>query len=120
MRDLEAAGRSFEALGLVVSRVMEVPNRPLRVAFLPVGNSEVELLEPTEAGSDIARFLREQGEGVHHLCFEVDDIDAALEEARAAGLRLIDQTPRKGASGRIAFLHPESAHGVRIELVEKV
>ena len=119
VHNLEEASRPFAALGLAVTRVMDVPNRPLRVAFLPLGDTEVELLEPTEPDSDIAHFIEEHGEGIHHICVEVDDIESALQAARTAGMRLVDQTPRLGAVGRIAFLHPESVHGVRIELVQK-
>jgi methylmalonyl-CoA epimerase len=119
VHSIEKARMPYETIGLAVTRVMDVPTRPLRVAFLPVGDTEVELLEPTSDDSDMARYLDEHGEGIHHICFEVDDVDAAVAAAKAKGMRLVDEVPRQGASGRIAFLHPSSTHGVRIEFVEK-
>jgi lactoylglutathione lyase/methylmalonyl-CoA/ethylmalonyl-CoA epimerase len=119
VHSIEKAREPYEAIGLVVTRIVDVPTRPLRVAFLPVGDADVELLEPTSADSDVARYLKECGEGIHHICFEVDDVDAAVAAAKAKGMRLVDEVPRQGASGRIAFLHPSSTHGVRIEFVEK-
>jgi methylmalonyl-CoA/ethylmalonyl-CoA epimerase len=86
---------------------------------LAAGESLVELLEPREAGTPIAKFLDSRGPGIHHICFAVDDLDGALERCRAAGIRLIDQTPRVGAEGkRIAFLHPSATGGVLVELSE--
>jgi len=91
-----------------------------RINGLRAGESLVELLEANDALSPIAKFLEKRGPGLHHICFAVDDIDAALERCRAAGIRLIDSTPRIGAEGkRIAFLHPASTAGVLIELSEK-
>lgn len=90
-----------------------------RIAGLAAGGPLVELLEPERADSPIAKFIEKRGPGIHHVCFAVDDLDAALERCRAAGLRLIDETPRTGAEGkRIAFLHPGSTGGVLIELTE--
>lgn len=90
-----------------------------RIAGLDTGGSLVELLEPQTPGSPIAKFLERRGPGLHHICFAVEDLDGALERCRAAGVRLIDETPRVGAEGkRIAFLHPSSTGGVLIELTE--
>jgi methylmalonyl-CoA/ethylmalonyl-CoA epimerase len=90
-----------------------------RIAGLAAGDALVELLEPAEPDSPIAKFITSRGPGIHHVCFEVDDLDATLDRCRDAGLRLIDQTPRLGAEGkRIAFLHPSSAGGVLVELTE--
>lgn len=119
VRDIEEARQPYEALGLTVTHVKEVLDQQVKVAFLPVGDTEVELVQPTTADSGVARFLESHGEGVHHLCFEVDDIEATLADLKARGMRLIDQEPRQGAFGRVAFLHPRAAHGVLIELVEK-
>jgi methylmalonyl-CoA epimerase len=119
VHSIQEAREPYEAIGLTVTRIMDVANRPLKVAFLPIGDTEVELLEPTSADSDMARYLEERGEGIHHICFEVDDVDAAVAAAKAKGMRLLDEEPRQGAAGRIAFLHPSSMHGVRIEFVEK-
>jgi methylmalonyl-CoA/ethylmalonyl-CoA epimerase len=89
------------------------------IVSLPFGESEVELLEPRDAGSPIAKFLERRGPGIHHVCYRVADLDAALAHAREAGYRLVDETPRTGAGGcRIAFLHPKSTAGVLIELTE--
>ncbi len=89
------------------------------IVSLPFGDAEVELLEPKEPGSPIARFIERRGPGIHHVCYRVPDLDAALVLAREAGYRLVDQTPRTGAGGcRIAFLHPKSTAGVLIELTE--
>lgn len=89
------------------------------IVSLPFGESEVELLEPRDPDSPIARFLARRGPGIHHVCYRVADLDAALANARNAGYRLVDDTPRTGASGRrIAFLHPKSTSGILIELTE--
>jgi methylmalonyl-CoA/ethylmalonyl-CoA epimerase len=89
------------------------------IAGLAAGESLVELLEPRDAGTPVAKFLDSRGPGIHHICFAVDDLDDALARCRAAGIRLIDQTPRVGAEGkRIAFLHPSATGGVLVELTE--
>jgi methylmalonyl-CoA/ethylmalonyl-CoA epimerase len=90
-----------------------------RIAGVAAGEALVELLEPESPGSPIANFVAKRGPGIHHICFAMDDLDAALERCRAAGIRLIDETPRVGAEGkRIAFLHPSATGGVLIELTE--
>ena len=116
---LAAAVEAFAALGFEVEATHEVPSEQVRVALLPVGESRLELLEPTEADSVIGRFLRTRS-GLHHVCVVVDDLDAALVELRARGVRLVDETPRVGAGGcRVAFVHPKSAAGVLLELKEE-
>jgi methylmalonyl-CoA epimerase len=116
---LTEAVKAYEALGFRVQAAEEVPSEKVRVAFLPVGESRLELLEPTEPGSVIARFL-EKRSGLHHVCVLVEDIEAALAELRARGVALIDQQPRPGAGGsRVAFVHPRSAGGVLLELKEE-
>ena len=107
------------ALGLELTEVEEVTERAVRVAFLPVGESAIELVEPLGTSSGVAKFLEKRGEGLHHICLEVEDIKAALQDLTAQGVQLIDNQPRQGVHGRIAFLHPKSAHGVLIELIEK-
>ena len=120
VRNIEEALQTYEgALGLELTDVKEVPEQAVRVAFLPVGESEIELVEPLTSDSGAAKFLEKRGEGLHHVCFEIDDIEAALRDLAARGIRLIDEQPRQGAHGRVAFLHPQSAHGVLIELIEK-
>jgi methylmalonyl-CoA epimerase len=116
----EALAFYAQGLGLEVEGVEEVTDQGVRVAFLPLGDTEIELLEPLDEKGPIARFLAKRGEGIHHLCIAVADIEAALSELHAQGFQLIDQTPRIGAGGlRVAFVHPRSAHGVLIELVER-
>jgi methylmalonyl-CoA/ethylmalonyl-CoA epimerase len=116
--DLAEAVRGYEALGFRVSETHEVPSEKVRAAFLPVGESRLELLEPTDPGSVIARFL-EKRSGLHHVCVVVADIDAALAELKARGVPLVDETPRVGAGGcRVAFVHPKGAAGVLLELKE--
>jgi len=119
VHDIEQALQVYEtALGLPLREIVEVPDQQVKVAFLPAGESNVELVQPTVEGTGIARFLEKRGEGIHHLCIEVDDIDAALARLAEHGVELIDQTPRRGAHGRVAFIHPKGTHGVLIELVE--
>jgi methylmalonyl-CoA epimerase len=110
-----------DALGMKLERVESEEGGRTQVAFLPIGASDVELVEPQDTESGLAKFLAQRGEGVHHICFEVDDIDAALARLKEHGAQLIDETPRTNAKGqRYAFVHPKSAHGVLIELYEKV
>ena len=108
-----------DTLGLELAQVEAVPEQQSTVAFLPAGESEVELVRPTTTTSGVARFLSKRGPGIHHICFEVDDIAATLADLKARGVRLIDEIPQIGAGGKqIAFIHPESAYGVLIELYE--
>jgi lactoylglutathione lyase/methylmalonyl-CoA/ethylmalonyl-CoA epimerase len=119
VRSIEDALKMYqEALGLEVAEVVTVPEQNVTVAFLPAGDATLELLEPTGEDTAVGRFINERGEGMHHICLEVEDIEAALERLKANGARLIDKTPRRGAHGRIAFVHPRSMHGVLLELVE--
>ena len=118
--DMTVAIRAYEALGFSVSATHEVPSEKVKTAFLSLGESHIELLEPTEPGSVIARFL-EKRSGLHHICVLVDDIDAALAELKARGVALIDERPRVGAGGcRVAFVHPKAAAGVLLELKQEV
>jgi methylmalonyl-CoA/ethylmalonyl-CoA epimerase len=116
---LAEAVKAYETLGFTVESREDVPTEKVRVAFLPVGESRLELLEPTDAGSPIAKFLQKRS-GIHHVCVLVEDIDAALADLRARGVDLIDERPRPGAGGtRVAFVHPRSAGGVLLELKAK-
>ena len=113
---LDAAVQAYAALGFAVESTHAVPTEKVRAAFLPVGESRLELLEPTDPSSVIARFL-EKRSGLHHVCVLVDDIEAALAEMRARGVALLDEAPRVGAGGcAVAFVHPSSAGGVLLEL----
>jgi methylmalonyl-CoA epimerase len=108
------------SLGIELHGIEEVAEQNVRTAFLPVGGTEIELLEPTSADSSLARFIEKRGEGLHHIAIRVDDIEAALAELKANGIQLIDETPRNGAGGaRIAFVHPKATHGVLLELCER-
>ncbi|MBA4365538.1 MAG: methylmalonyl-CoA epimerase [Coprothermobacter sp.] len=108
------------SLGIELHGIEEVTEQHVRTAFLPVGDTEVELLEPTSADSSVAKFIEKRGEGLHHIAIRVDDIEAALAELKAKGVQLIDETPRNGAGGaRIAFVHPKATHGVLLELCER-
>jgi len=120
VKNLDETLGFYRLLGLEPEGVEEVADQKVRVAFLPVGESRVELLESTDPEGPIARFIDKRGEGFQHLALEVDDLDQALAELAAKGVRLIDEKPRIGAGGvRIAFLHPKSTHGLLIELCEK-
>ena len=113
---LAEAVKAWEALGFTLESTQEVPTERVRAAFLPVGESRLELLEPTDHRSVIARFLEKRG-GLHHVCVLVDDLEAALAELKAKNVRLIDEAPRAGAGGsRVAFVHPQAAGGVLLEL----
>ena len=109
----------YRALGLEVAHREEVPGQKVATAFLPVGDSRIELLEPTDADSPVGKFLARRGPGLHHICFAVDDLERVLAELQARGFRLLNSSPVPGADGRkVAFLHPESGRGVLIELSE--
>ncbi|MFY9554277.1 MAG: methylmalonyl-CoA epimerase [Blastocatellia bacterium] len=109
-----------EGLGLELAEVETVNDQGVRVGLLPVGESRIELLEPLSEETPVGRFIARRGEGLHHICYEVDDLRSKLDELRSRGLRLLEGYPRRGAEGKlVAFLHPASAHGVLVELVEK-
>ena len=120
VKSLSDAVKVYEELiGLKVSAYDQVDDQGVRVAMLPIGESRLELLEPITPESPIEKFLAKRGEGIHHIAVRVDNIEEALARFKAAGARLIDSTPRKGAHNtRIAFVHPASTHGVLLELVE--
>ncbi len=118
--DIETALKFWrDGLGLEVSHVEDVPDQSAVVTFLTIGDQNVELVEPTDNESGMARFLEKRGPGMHHVALEVEDIEDSLEHLEAAGIRLIHDEPVVGAGGRrIAFIHPESTHGVLVELYE--
>ncbi len=108
-----------QAMGLQVAGYDEVADQGVRVAMLHIGESGIELLEPTRPDSPIEKFMSKRGEGIHHIAVRVDDIEEALERVKASGVRVIDSAPRRGAyNTRVAFIHPSSTHGVLLELVE--
>ena len=107
-----------DLLGLELETVMDIPGDKVRIAFLTVGESKVELVEPTDETTGVARFLASKGEGFHHVCFEVANLAETLLRLEIDGLELIDSAPRRGAEGPVAFIHPRSCHGVLVELIE--
>jgi methylmalonyl-CoA/ethylmalonyl-CoA epimerase len=108
-----------DALGMVFKGEEEVTEQKVKVAMLQVGESKIELLEPTGPDSPIAKFLEKNGPGIHHVAYEVENIEAAIAHMLQQGARMIDETPRNGAHGtRIAFVHPKSSHGVLTELCQ--
>jgi methylmalonyl-CoA/ethylmalonyl-CoA epimerase len=119
VRSIEEAAL-FRDLGLTVEHVEIVETQKVRTAFIPVGDANLELLEPTAADSPIAKFIEKRGEGIHHICLRVDAIDQHLENLKAKGYRLVNESAVPGAHGcRVAFLHPSAGNGVLIELSEK-
>ncbi|MDI1243521.1 MAG: methylmalonyl-CoA epimerase [bacterium] len=110
-----------DALGLENVHTEVVEDQKVRVAMLPIGESRIELLEPTSEDSPISKFLEKRGGGIHHIAVEVDDIEASLAKLKEKGMRLIDESPRIGAEGcLVAFVHPSSANGVLLELVQTI
>ncbi len=114
----DALGLWRDQLGLELETVMDIGTDRVRIAFLTVGESKIELVEPTDDTTGVARFLASKGEGFHHVCFEVPNLAETLLRLEIDGLELIDTAPRKGAEGPVAFLHPRSCHGVLVELIE--
>jgi methylmalonyl-CoA epimerase len=111
-----------DTLGITPSEIKEVPTEQVRIAFLPMGGpngSEIELIEPITPDSSLTRFLEKRGEGLHHICLEVADIDAALAEMQEKGVPVLDKQPRIAAAGRAIFLYPKGTNGVLLELLEK-
>ena len=119
VRDIQEALQVYEAaLGLPVKEIVSVPDQQVQVAFLPIGESNIELVQPTADETGVAKFLDKRGEGIHHISIEVSNIEASLRQLQDQGVQLIDEMPRQGAHGRVAFIHPKGAHGVLIELIE--
>lgn len=119
VRSIEEARRFYEAMGLHVEEIEEVPQEGVRVAMIPCGESRIELLEPTRDDSAVATFLEKRGEGIHHLCLGSDDVSADDGALREAGYRVLRPEPTAGAGGAtVQFVHPKSANGVLVELSE--
>lgn len=120
VRNLDEAAVMYKnGLGLAVGKTVGAEADGVKIAFLPTGESDIELLEPTNPANSISRFLESRGEGIHHIAVEVDDIEAHMRQLEAAGAVLIDKTPRQGAEGLVAFIHPKSMKGVLLELVQR-
>lgn len=107
-----------DVLGLTVTKEATVADQGVRAALLEIGDSEIELLEPIDPAGGVAKFLERRGEGLHHVCFETDDVAAELEATKAKGIPVIDAKPRHGLAGTICFLHPKAQHGVLIEYAQ--
>lgn len=119
VRDLDASLRLWrDTLGLDVELVLPIEHDRVTIAFLPVGESKIELVQPTDDSTGVARFLANKGEGFHHVCFEVANISETLMRLEMDGVELIDTAARKGAEGPVAFVHPRSCQGVLVELIE--
>jgi methylmalonyl-CoA epimerase len=120
VNNLDAALATYcDGLGFRLLERITIPEQLVEAAFLDAGNGTIELIAPTDTESGTARYLKNRGEGTHHICFAVDDITAALAALRAQGLRLVDEIPRQGVHGRVAFVHPKATHGVMLELLQR-
>ena len=122
VRNLEQALLFYrDTLGITPSDIKDIPTEQVRIAFLPLGGpagSQIELIEPTPSNTSLNAFLDKRGEGLHHICLEVDDIDTTLQDMQSQNAPLLDQQPRLAAEGRAIFLHPKGTHGVLLELLE--
>ena len=119
VQDIDAALKFWEqTFGLELDHVEDVPSQKSKVAFLPLGESEIELVQPTTTDSGLASFLEKRGEGMHHICIEVEDIDATLAELKSKGVRLINDVPEELPGRKMAFIHPKAANGVLVELYQ--
>jgi methylmalonyl-CoA/ethylmalonyl-CoA epimerase len=121
VKSIEQAGKFYtDVLGLKIEDIETVAEQKVNVAFIPITDSEVELLESVEPDGPVAKYIENRGEGIQHIAFRVDDIKQCLEELKEKGVRLIDQTPRHGAGGaKIAFIHPKETNGVLVEICER-
>lgn len=121
VEDIDAALAFWrDTLGLPLDHIEDVPSQASKVGFLPIGESEIELVQPTEEDTGLAKYLAKHGEGLHHLCIEVDDIEEILANLKEKGIRLINQEPLSLPGRKMAFIHPKAANGVLIELYEIV
>ena len=121
VKNIEQAGKFYtDILGLKIKEIENVADQKVNVAFIPITDSEVELLQSTEPDGPVAKYIDSKGEGVQHVAFRVENIEEALNELKEKGVRLIDKEPRKGAGGaRIAFIHPKETNGVLVEICER-
>ena len=121
VKSIEQAGKFYtEILGLKIQDIENVADQKVNVAFLPITDSELELLESTEPDGPVSKYIDAKGQGVQHIAFRVENIEEALEELKSKGVRLIDQMPRKGAGGaKIALIHPKETNGVLVEICER-
>lgn len=121
VKNLDEVLSVFESLfGLKPSKIEEVPDQGVKAALIPVGSGEIELLEPIDPNGGVAKFIERKGEGIHHICLEVDNTDEELKSLAEKGVELIDKVGRKGLAGRVGFIHPRATKGVLIELAQKI
>ena len=119
VRDIDDTLRFYQGLfGIGEAEIEEIEDQQVKGALVKVGGTQLEFIQPTDEASGVARFIERRGEGVHHVCFEVDDLESTLERLDAQDVQLIDKAPRQGLSGMIAFIHPRVTRGVLIELVD--
>ncbi|BAT72148.1 methylmalonyl-CoA epimerase [Thermosulfidibacter takaii ABI70S6] len=120
VKSIDEAKKLYELMGLKVEGYEVVEEQKVKVAFIQVGETRIELLEATSDDSPVAKFIEKRGEGIHHIAFEVDDIEQALKVLKENGIKLIDEKPRKGAHNtKIAFVHPKSTNGVLMEICQE-
>ncbi len=120
VRDMEDTLKFYrEVFGVRGVEVEDIPDQGVRAALVRVGGSQLEFIQPTDPGGGVARFIERRGEGLHHLCFEVEDLQRTLDALAARGIELVDRAPRQGLSGMVAFVHPRATRGVLIELVDQ-
>ena len=120
VRDIDGSLEMYRGLfGLEAAEVEDIPDQGVRATLIRVGGSQIELIQPMDPDGGVARFIERRGESLHHVCFEVDDLQATLERMAESGVELIDSAPREGLSGMIAFVHPRSTGGVLVELVDR-
>ena len=121
VKNLDEGIKTYQGLlGIKPSHIEDVPDQGIKAALIVLGDVEIELIEPTKPDTGVAKFLESKGEGIHHICFEVDNVDKELESLAARGVQLIDKKGRKGLAGKIGFIHPKSTRGVLIELAQKI
>ena len=121
VKNVEEMAKVFdEVLGLKAGHTETVPDQGVKACLIPVGDGEIELIEPIDPEGGVAKFLERRGEGIHHLCLEVDDVDAELKSLAARGIPLVDKQGRPGLAGKVGFLHPKATMGILVELAEKV
>lgn len=120
VRDVEKSAEFYEkVLGLKLGGIEEVEGMDVKVGFIPIGDTRIELVQPLDPKSGLAKFIETRGEGIHHICYEVDDIQEALKTCKRKGVKMIDETPRKGAhNSLVGFIHPKSTGGVLMELTQ--
>ena len=120
VKNLEESSKLYELLGIASQGTEEVEEQKVRVSFFPIGDSEIELLESTSPDGPVAKYIEKNGEGIQHIALRVDNLEEALAELKAKGVRLIDEKPRYGAGGaKIAFIHPKATGGVLLELSDR-